>query len=94
VELAGANLMAARCVEGGDAVRGATNDQVVILGAGHDTHPWRFEVEHRTHSATSASVLASCDQRHASVLWPRRGQPCCRFRFDGQVPVERAGERR
>ncbi len=53
--LAGANMMAARSVEVDDAVRAAKADQVVILGAGHDTRAWRmnelsdatvFEVDH------------------------------------------------
>jgi len=53
--LAGANMMAARSVEVDDAVRAANRDQLVILGAGHDTRAWRmdelakvtvFEVDH------------------------------------------------
>lgn len=53
--LSGANMMAARSVEVDDAVRAAKGDQLVILGAGHDTRAWRmdelrdatvFEVDH------------------------------------------------
>jgi methyltransferase (TIGR00027 family) len=53
--LAAASTMAARSVEVDDAVRAANSDQVVILGAGHDTRAWRmdelsgkvvFEVDH------------------------------------------------
>jgi methyltransferase (TIGR00027 family) len=53
--LAGANMMAARSVEVDDALRTAKNDQLVILGAGHDTRAWRmdelsgatvFEIDH------------------------------------------------
>jgi methyltransferase (TIGR00027 family) len=53
--LTGANMMAARSVEVDDVVRAAKNDQLVILGAGHDTRAWRmgelsgatvFEVDH------------------------------------------------
>ncbi len=53
--ITGATMMAARSVEVDDAVRAAKNDQLVILGAGHDTRAWRmdelggatvFEVDH------------------------------------------------
>jgi methyltransferase (TIGR00027 family) len=41
--LAGANMMAARSVEVDDAVRATKTEQLVILGAGHDTRAWRME---------------------------------------------------
>lgn len=53
--LAGATIMASRSVEVDDAIRAASNDQLVILGAGYDTRAWRlnelsgttvFEVDH------------------------------------------------
>lgn len=71
--LAGAKMMAARSVEVDDALRAAKRDQIVILGAGHDTRAWRmaelsgatvFEVDHpdtqrdKRHRADGRAPLA------------------------------------
>lgn len=76
VALAGAKMMTARSVEVDDAVRATKNDQVVILGAGHDTRAWRmdelsgatvFEVDHPDTQRVKRDRAGGCTPRAKAI---------------------------